>query len=166
MLEMNTRKTGGRSGDSKKNTSKKGTRGTSAAFSKSSTRSTSKPKSSPKVKDKGKPTPEGAKTVKPKAKGRFIDFKEKVKKGDPLPTFNDDAIRLNKYLSNAGICSRREADMLIKTGIVSVNGEIVTEMGYKVKPEDVIKYDGESINAEKKRYVLLNKPKGNSHVAY
>jgi 23S rRNA pseudouridine2605 synthase len=50
--------------------------------------------------------------------------------------------------------------MLIKTGIVSVNGEMITEMGYKVKPGDQVRYDGESINAEKKRYVLLNKPKG------
>lgn len=86
-------------------------------------------------------------------------FPPKVKKGDPLPTFNEDAIRLNKYLSNAGICSRREADVLIQTGVVSINGKIVTEMGYKVKKEDVVRYDGETINAETKRYVLLNKPK-------
>jgi 23S rRNA pseudouridine2605 synthase len=97
---------------------------------------------------------------KARAKSKYIDFKDKQKKGDPLPSFNEDAVRLNKYLSNAGICSRREADVLIKTGVVSVNGEIVTEMGYKVKPGDVVKYDGESINAETKRYVLLNKPKG------
>lgn len=97
---------------------------------------------------------------KPKSKGRYQDFKDKVKKGDPLPSFNDDAVRLNKYLSNAGICSRREADVLIKTGVVTVNGEMITEMGYKVKPGDVVKYDGGSIKAETKRYVLLNKPKG------
>lgn len=69
-------------------------------------------------------------------------------------------MRLNKYLSNAGICSRREADVLIQTGVVSVNGTIVTELGYKIAPEDVVQYDGETINAEIKRYVLLNKPKG------
>lgn len=97
---------------------------------------------------------------KKRAKGKYIDHKERLKKGDPLPKFDDDSIRLNKYLSNAGICSRREADMLIKTGVVSVNGTIITEMGYKVKPGDVVRYDGESINAETKRYVLLNKPKG------
>ena len=95
-----------------------------------------------------------------KQKGKYIDHKERLKKGDPLPNLNTDEIRLNKYLSNAGICSRREADMLIKTGVVTVNGNIVTEMGYKVKPSDVIQYDGETINAETKRYVLLNKPKG------
>ena len=77
-----------------------------------------------------------------------------------MPKFNDDAIRLNKYLSNAGVCSRREADVLIQTGIVTVNGEVVTEMGHRVKSTDKIQYGGETINAETKRYVLLNKPKG------
>jgi len=98
--------------------------------------------------------------VSARDKRKYIDFKEKVKKGDPLPSFNEDEIRLNKYLSNAGICSRREADVLIQTGVVSVNGEIILELGYKIKPGDVVQYDGETINAEKKRYVLLNKPKG------
>lgn len=95
-----------------------------------------------------------------KERRKYIDYVDSKKKGDPLPSFNEDAVRLNKFLSNAGICSRREADVLIKTGVVTVNGEIVTEMGYKVKPGDVIKYDGATINAETKRYVLLNKPKG------
>lgn len=95
-----------------------------------------------------------------RGKGKYVDYKESLKKGDPLPNFQDDTVRLNKYLSNAGICSRREADVLIKTGVVTVNGNIVTEMGYKVKPGDVVKYSGETINAETKRYVLLNKPKG------
>jgi len=95
-----------------------------------------------------------------KGKQRFNDFKDSKKKGDPLPSFNDNEIRLNKFLSNAGVCSRREADVLIKTGVVTVNGEIITEMGHKVKPGDQVRYDGETINAETKRYVLLNKPKG------
>ncbi|MEY4603334.1 MAG: hypothetical protein RIT43_626 [Bacteroidota bacterium] len=100
------------------------------------------------------------KTVSARDKRKYIDFKEKVKKGDPLPSFNEEEIRLNKYLSNAGVCSRREADVLIQTGVVSVNGKIVTELGLKIRPEDVVQYDGETINAETKRYVLLNKPKG------
>lgn len=95
-----------------------------------------------------------------KAKAKYIDHKERLKKGGPLPKFDSDDIRLNKFLSNAGIASRREADVLIQTGLVSVNGNIITEMGYKVKPGDVVKYDGQSINAETKRYVLFNKPKG------
>jgi 23S rRNA pseudouridine2605 synthase len=111
-------------------------------------------------KPSAKGTTESKKTVTARDKRKYIDFKIKVKKGDPLPSFREDNIRLNKYLSNAGVCSRREADVLIQTGVVSVNGKIVTELGYKIQPGDVVQYDGETINAEKKRYVLLNKPKG------
>jgi 23S rRNA pseudouridine2605 synthase len=100
------------------------------------------------------------KEVSARDKRKYIDFKDKVKKGDPLPSFNEDEVRLNKYLANAGICSRREADVLIETGVVTINGQVVTELGYKIKPGDAVQYDGETINAEKKRYVLLNKPKG------
>ena len=107
-----------------------------------------------------KKAPTDKKTVTDRDKRKYIDFKIKVKKGDPLPSFNEDQVRLNKYLSNAGICSRREADVLIQTGVVSVNGTIITELGYKIAPEDIVQYDGETINAEIKRYVLLNKPKG------
>ena len=92
---------------------------------------------------------------KPFAKG---EQRYKKPKGDPLPTFSDE-VRLNKFIANAGICSRREADVLIQSGIVEVNGKIITEMGYKVKPNDTVKYDGSTIQSEKKRYVLLNKPK-------
>ena len=69
-------------------------------------------------------------------------------------------IRLNKYISNSGICSRREADVLISTGVVTVNGEVVTQMGYKVKPGDSVCYGGEKLSYERKVYLLLNKPKG------
>lgn len=68
-------------------------------------------------------------------------------------------IRLNKYLANAGICSRREADEFITAGVVSVNGEVVTELGTKVLRTDVIKFHDQQINAERKVYILLNKPK-------
>lgn len=85
------------------------------------------------------------------------EFKKKPK-GDPLPSFSEE-IRLNKYIANAGICSRREADVLIASGVVEVNGKIVTQMGFKVKPGDEVKYDGATIRTEKKQYVLLNKPK-------
>lgn len=71
-----------------------------------------------------------------------------------------EEIRLNKFVANAGVCSRREADVHIATGLVSVNGKVITEMGYKVKPGDEVRYDGSRINPEKKAYVLLNKPKG------
>ncbi len=68
-------------------------------------------------------------------------------------------IRLNKYIANAGVCSRREADELISVGAVTVNGKVVTEMGYKVKTSDVIHYGGELLRREKEVYILLNKPK-------
>ncbi len=69
-------------------------------------------------------------------------------------------IRLNKYIANSGICSRRDADIYIAAGSVTVNDKPVTEMGYKVKPTDVVKFDGKVITPEKKEYILLNKPKG------
>ena len=71
----------------------------------------------------------------------------------------NDGIRLNKFISNSGICSRREADTYIEHGSVTVNGKLVTEMGYKVKSGDEVRFDGSLISPEKKRYVLLNKPK-------
>ncbi|MDQ3289896.1 MAG: pseudouridine synthase, partial [Bacteroidota bacterium] len=71
----------------------------------------------------------------------------------------DDGIRLNRYIANAGVCSRREADTLISAGEIKVNGEVVTEMGYIVKPEDTVQYGKKRLNREKMVYVLLNKPK-------
>ncbi|MBQ8936347.1 MAG: rRNA pseudouridine synthase, partial [Bacteroidaceae bacterium] len=68
-------------------------------------------------------------------------------------------IRLNKYLANAGVCSRREADTFIEAGVVSVNGVVVTELGTKVKRSDEVKFHDQTISLEKKVYVLLNKPK-------
>lgn len=68
-------------------------------------------------------------------------------------------VRLNKYLANAGISSRRDADVLIQEGKVTVNGKVVTELGHKVGPKDSVKYDGKLVKAEKMVYLLLNKPK-------
>ncbi|MBC6366305.1 pseudouridine synthase [Algoriphagus sp. AK58] len=72
---------------------------------------------------------------------------------------SEDLLRLNKYIANSGICSRREADDLIAKGLVTVNGEVITEMGYKVKKTDRVVFEGKKINPEKPVYVLLNKPK-------
>ncbi|WP_316816350.1 pseudouridine synthase [Pedobacter nyackensis] len=73
---------------------------------------------------------------------------------------DDGLIRLNRYISNAGICSRRKADELIAAGVVSVNGEVVSELGHKIDPaNDQVRYNGELLKREKKVYVLLNKPK-------
>ncbi|HIZ86734.1 MAG TPA: RNA-binding S4 domain-containing protein [Candidatus Coprenecus pullistercoris] len=71
----------------------------------------------------------------------------------------DGLIRLNKFIANSGVCSRREADEYIAAGLVSVNGEVVTGMGVKVKPGDDVRFNGERLRGEKKVYVLLNKPK-------
>ena len=71
----------------------------------------------------------------------------------------NEPLRLNKFLANAGVCSRREADEFIQAGVVSVNGEIVTELGTKILRTDVVKFHDQPVNIEKKVYVLLNKPK-------
>lgn len=82
------------------------------------------------------------------------------KKSTPKAASNPDEIRLNKYIANSGICSRREADENIAIGLVSVNGKVITEMGYKVKRTDEVRFDGQRITPEPSVYVLLNKPKG------
>lgn len=72
---------------------------------------------------------------------------------------SEDGTRLNKFIANAGICSRREADEMIKAGVITVNGEFITEMGYKVQQGDVVKYNNETLRGERLIYILLNKPK-------
>ena len=79
---------------------------------------------------------------------------------ETAPKKESDEIRLNKFISNSGICSRREADNLISMGLVSVNGKTITEMGYKVRRTDDIRYEGKRLTAERPVYILLNKPKG------
>ena len=80
------------------------------------------------------------------------------------PKYNPDKvtgeIRLNRFVAQSGICSRREADDFISAGLVSVNGEIVTELGTKVKPSDDVRFNGERLQGEKNVYLILNKPKG------
>jgi len=87
-------------------------------------------------------------------------YRKDIRKDTPEMRLEEPTeIRLNKYISNSGICSRREADTYIKTGSVAVNGKVITEMGYKVKPTDEVRFDGSLISPETKRFVLLNKPK-------
>ena len=83
----------------------------------------------------------------------------KAKSDEMLETLIPEEVRLNRYISNAGICSRREADDLIAAGLVAVNGSIITEMGYKVKPGDEVRYNNERLSWEKKVYLIMNKPK-------
>lgn len=75
------------------------------------------------------------------------------------PLKEEEGIRLNKYISNSGVCSRREADVYITSGNVKVNDQVITELGYKVNISDKVTFDGVLLNPEKKEYVLLNKPK-------
>ena len=75
---------------------------------------------------------------------------------------DDGSMRLNQYLAHAGICSRREADQLIEAGVVAVNGEAITQMGYRVQESDVVKFNGRTLKTDKKRYLLLNKPRNYS----
>ncbi|TDQ07670.1 pseudouridine synthase [Pedobacter metabolipauper] len=100
------------------------------------------------------------------SKSDFQDRGERVENGPTMrsrknaPVKDDGLIRLNRYIANSGICSRRKADELIAAGVVSVNGEVVSELGQKVDPgKDEIRYNGELLKREKRVYVLLNKPK-------
>ncbi len=97
----------------------------------------------------------------PQGKGQFKkDFRKPKPTNKPSQKKTESTgIRLNKYISNSGICSRREADTYIEHGSVTINGKLVTEMGYKVQPNDEVRFDGTLISMEKKRYVILNKPK-------
>ncbi len=87
--------------------------------------------------------------------------KEEIFKESKPRSFNEpELIRLNRYIANAGICSRRKADELIEAGVVSINGEVVTSLGTRVNPAtDEVKYNGERLKREKMVYILLNKPK-------
>jgi 23S rRNA pseudouridine2605 synthase len=73
---------------------------------------------------------------------------------------SDGLIRLNKYISNSGVCSRRDADKIISDGLITVNGKVVTELGFKVSLDDDVCYEGKRLNPERKVYLLLNKPRG------
>ncbi|MDX1462988.1 MAG: S4 domain-containing protein [Marinirhabdus sp.] len=113
---------------------------------------------------KGKPSKtHSAKTTKNVGKGERKGKRDSSKtssKNKPATSKRPtDGIRLNKYIANSGVCSRREADTFIATGLVSVNGKIVNEMGHKVKRDDDVRFDGRRINPEPDTYVLLNKPK-------
>ena len=94
----------------------------------------------------------------PQTQMRFTPRPKPVEYEQP-PIDPDAQIRLNKYMANAGICSRREADELIQKGLIKVNGEPVTELGVKITAKDSVEYDGKLVTSERKIYILLNKPK-------
>jgi len=104
---------------------------------------------------------QGPKKAKPTRTGAVNEEVKIEKKPNQAPKRAKaaDEMRLNKYISNSGICSRRDADIYIQSGNVKVNGIPVTEMGYLVKITDVVNFDGTTLTPEKKEYILLNKPK-------
>lgn len=124
-------------------------------------------RTSPSRTNSSKPKPamqkraQGPKKVKvnPKVAEKTTEKVEKKPNQAPKRAKAKDEIRLNKYISNSGVCSRRDADIYIQSGNVKVNGVPVVEMGYLVKPGDVVNFDGNVLTPEKKEYILLNKPK-------
>ena len=100
----------------------------------------------------------GRKPNQPKMQMRFTPRPQRVEYVLPEVDPNEQ-LRLNKYMANAGVCSRREADELIQKGLVKVNGNVVTELGVKITRNDVVEYDDKVVVAESKCYILLNKPK-------
>ena len=91
---------------------------------------------------------------KPQVNGRYSD-------DDTAPTEIQEVVRLNKFIANSGVCSRREADTLIQSGVVTVNGEVVTELGVKVNIlTDDVRFNGQRLKGEEKVYIVMNKPKG------
>ena len=106
--------------------------------------------------------PRGARPQRPRTAGYNPNAKYSMKKQieyKDILTDPNEPVRLNKFLANAGICSRREADEFIAAGVVSVNGEVVTELGTKIKRTDEVKFHDQPVSVERKVYVLLNKPK-------
>ena len=103
-----------------------------------------------------KPYGEKSYDEKPLRRGRGFRKEEKMTEE---PAAAPSEVRLNKFIANSGVCSRREADTFIQTGLVTVNGKIVTELGSKVKPTDDIRFNGERLRGERKVYILMNKPK-------
>lgn len=98
--------------------------------------------------------------MKELSKKKIIVLKKKEQQAAAEEPAGDGLIRLNKYISNSGVCSRRDADKIIADGLITVNGEVVTELGRKVLPGDDVRYQGKQLNPERKVYLLLNKPRG------
>ncbi|MDR2286820.1 MAG: rRNA pseudouridine synthase [Prevotellaceae bacterium] len=95
---------------------------------------------------------------KPRRSSRLHPEKP-VRKPEKNSEKKDELVRLNKFIANSGICSRREADEYITAGLVSVNGQIITELGTKIRRDDDVRFNKERLKGENKAYVLLNKPK-------
>ncbi len=145
-MRENSNRGGGKRNEKGKFDSKKGS-GKPARASSSDSSNTSKPGDSKKT---GK---------KPFSKGKFNPGGGYKKSAPNRPRTEAEGIRLNRYLSNAGVATRRQADDLILAGTVTINGKVVTELGVKVMPGDEVSFEGTKLKKDTKRYILLNKPK-------
>lgn len=127
--------------------------GRSSRSASTNRKSTPKPAMAKRAQGPKKAKPAPVKVEEPTAKP--------AKKANQAPKRikEKDEMRLNKYIANSGVCSRREADIYIQSGNVKVNGVPIVEMGYLVKPTDVVNFDGSLLTPERKEYILLNKPK-------
>ena len=134
---------------------KEGNSNKSGARANSSRSNSNKPKPAMQKRAQG---PKKVKTNTKVAEVATDKVEKKPNQAPKRPKVKDE-IRLNKYIANSGACSRRDADIYIQSGTVKVNGIPVTEMGYMVKPGDVVNFDGATLTPEKKVYILLNKPK-------
>jgi 23S rRNA pseudouridine2605 synthase len=134
---------------------KEGKNNGSGSRTNSSRPSSNKPKPAMQKRAQG---PKKVKTNPKVAEAEAAKVEKKPNQAPKRPKVKDE-IRLNKYIANSGACSRRDADIYIQSGNVKVNGIPVTEMGYMVKPGDVVNFDGSVLTPEKKEYILLNKPK-------
>lgn len=116
-----------------------------------------------KKKKQARPSAYSRKSLERQRKKVVAEHKEEVREEEVRPAYqpgkDNEPVRLNKYIAAAGICSRREADTLIESGDVKVNGSVVKEMGIKIKPSDHVKVKGREIKPEEYVYILLNKPK-------
>ena len=127
--------------------------GTSKTGGKSYTSNKSRPEK------ESKPVSKPWANDKPKSKlGKRIHSSKNHNKPQP-PKIDDGLTRLNKYIANTGVCSRREADVLIESGVVSVNGKVITQLGTKIGPDDIVNYGGQTLRRETLKYLILNKPK-------
>lgn len=110
-------------------------------------------RSKPEPKEEGRELPRRIEKA-----NRYSAKKKRYPKRDRAEA-GDTGVRLNKFIANSGVCSRRDADKLIADGLITINGKVVTAMGTKVMPGDVVKYGGDALSFEKFVYLLMNKPK-------
>lgn len=122
-------------------------------------------RSSSEEQNRGRKRPESfgkpyKKNYRPRADNPLTSSRARTRNAEEVAAPKSDKVRLNKFIANSGVSSRREADELIKLGLISVNGNVITELGYKVNPGDEVRYESKVLRAEKPVYILMNKPKG------